>query len=88
MCEFCDGRKKKIENGYTYGRAYIESTNYGYYHRLCYDNSGEEYREGEFEINYCPICGRKLEPSEDDVSAENKKKFVQIMRQLTAKRKE
>lgn len=87
MCEFCDGRKKKIENGYTYGRAYIKSTNYGYCHKLCYDNSGEEYGEGEFEINYCPICGRKLHTNyDDDVSIENKKKFVQIMRQLTAKR--
>ena len=59
MCEFCDGREKRIENGYTYGRAYIESTNYGYCY-LCYDNSGEEYGEGKFEINFCPICGRKL----------------------------
>jgi len=24
MCEFCNGRKKKVENGYTYGRAYIQ----------------------------------------------------------------
>lgn len=51
MCEFCNGKKKKIENGYTYGRAYIESTSYGYCYKLCYDNSGEEYGEGEFEIN-------------------------------------
>lgn len=41
MCKFCNGEKKKIENGYTYGRAYIESTNYGYYYKLCYDNSGK-----------------------------------------------
>lgn len=60
MCEFCNDKKKKIENGYTYGRAYIKSTNYGYCYKLCYDNSGEEYGEGEFAINYCPICGRKL----------------------------
>lgn len=52
MCEFCNGKKKKIENGYTYGRAYIESTSYGYCYKLCYDNSGEEYGEGEFEINF------------------------------------
>lgn len=26
MCEFCNGKKKKIENGYTYGNAYIKST--------------------------------------------------------------
>lgn len=25
-----------------------------------YDNSVNEYGEGAFEINYCPICGRKL----------------------------
>lgn len=35
MCEFCNGKKKKIENGYTYGIAYIESTNYGYCYKLC-----------------------------------------------------
>lgn len=60
MCEFCNGKKKKIENGYTYGNAYIKSTNYGYCYKIFYDNSGGEYGEGEFEINYCPICGRKL----------------------------
>lgn len=56
--------------------------------RLYFDNSSWEYARGYIKINYCPICGRKLEPSDDDVSIENKKKFVQIMRQLTAKREE
>nr|DAR47397.1 MAG TPA: Rad50 zinc hook motif [Bacteriophage sp.] len=58
MCKFCDGKKETIENGYTYGNAYIIKS-YGYF-KLCYDNSCDEYGEGEFEINYCPICGRKL----------------------------
>lgn len=57
---FAMAERKRIENGYTYDRAYIESTNYGYCYNLCYDNSGEEYGEGKFEINFCPICGRKL----------------------------
>nr|DAE38051.1 MAG TPA: Rad50 zinc hook motif [Bacteriophage sp.] len=25
-----------------------------------FDNSGDEYGDGQFEINYCPMCGRKL----------------------------
>lgn len=60
MCEFCDGREKRIENGFTYGNAHIVKTNYGYTYSLRYDNSANEYGEGAFEINYCPICGRKL----------------------------
>lgn len=51
-------------------------------------DTGDSGCLGYIKINYCPVCGRKLEPSDDDVSTENKKKFVQIMRQLTAKRKE
>ena len=58
MCEFCDGKARKIENGYTYGNARIEKK-YGIY-SLHFDNSGDEYGEGQFEINYCPMCGRKL----------------------------
>lgn len=60
MCEFCDGREKRIENGFTYGNAHIVKNNFGYSYSLRYDNSADEYGEGAFEINYCPICGRKL----------------------------
>ncbi len=59
MCEFCDGKARKIENGYTYGNPRIEKKMYGIY-SLHFDNSGDEYGEGQFEINYCPMCGRKL----------------------------
>lgn len=62
MCEFCDGKRKKIENGFTSGYAYIEKPKYGIQYTLTYDNSGGEYAEGEFAINYCPFCGRELEP--------------------------
>lgn len=58
MRKFCDGKSRKIENGYTYGSAKIEKR-YGIY-SLHFDNSGDEYGEGQFEINYCPMCGRKL----------------------------
>ena len=59
MCEFCDGKEKRIKNGYyTYGDARIEKSKRFY--SLHFDNSGGEYEEGQFEINYCPICGRKL----------------------------
>ncbi len=61
MCEFCDGKRKKIENGFTSGYAYIEKPKYGVQYTLNYDNSGGEYPSGEFGINYCPFCGRKLE---------------------------
>lgn len=60
MCEFCDRKQKRIENGYTYGTAKIVGRHGEYYYSLNYDNSGGEYGEGEFQINYCPICGRKL----------------------------
>lgn len=60
MCKFCDGREKRIENGFTCGNAHIAKNNFGYSYSLHYDNSTDEYGEGTFEINYCPICGRKL----------------------------
>jgi len=60
MCEFCDGKEKRIENGFTYGNAYITKNCLNNSYSLRYDNSGDEYGEGEFEINYCPICRRKL----------------------------
>ena len=60
MCEFCDGKEKRIENGFTYGNAYITQNLLNKSYSLYYDNSGDEYGEGEFEINYCPMCGRKL----------------------------
>ena len=60
MCEFCDGKEKRIENGFTYGNAHIAKNNFGYSYSLRYDNSANEYGEGAFEINYCPVCGRKL----------------------------
>lgn len=52
MCEFCDGREKRIENGFTYGNAHIAKTNFGYTYSLRYDNSANEYGEWAFEINY------------------------------------
>lgn len=60
MCKFCDGKEKRIENGFTYGNAYITKNRLNEFYSLHYDNSGDEYGEGEFEINYFPICGRKL----------------------------
>ena len=60
MCEFCDGKEKRIENGFTYGNAYITKNRLNKSYSLHYDNSGDEYGEGGFEINYCPMCDRKL----------------------------
>lgn len=59
MCDFCDGKAKRIENGYTYGDARIKKSS-GENYSLHFDNSGDEYGDGQFEINYCPMCGRKL----------------------------
>ncbi len=94
MCEFCENI---YENGEINGNTAFEYGGMSIIEEDCifkitcivedkYENEG--CWTVEQPINYCPICGRKLEPSEDDVSIENKEKFVQIMRQLTAKRKE
>lgn len=32
--------------------------------KLAFDNSSGEYAEQMLEINYCPFCGKKLEPKE------------------------
>lgn len=40
MCEFCNGKCQKIENGYTYGNAMIVGNTYNWH--LSYDNSGNE----------------------------------------------
>nr|DAR55009.1 MAG TPA: MqsA [Bacteriophage sp.] len=60
MCEFCDGKEKRIENGFTYANAYITKNQLSRSYSIHYDNSADEYGYGAFEINYCPICGRKL----------------------------
>ena len=31
---------------------------------LAFDNSAGEYAEQMISINYCPMCGRKIEPKE------------------------
>jgi hypothetical protein len=31
---------------------------------LAFDNSSGEYAEQMVEINYCPLCGKKIEPKE------------------------
>jgi hypothetical protein len=29
---------------------------------MLFDNSCDEYADGMIKINYCPFCGRKIEP--------------------------
>lgn len=54
-CEFCQERKP-IEDKESYAK--IVMAKYGNF--LLYDNSADEYANGRVNINYCPICGRKL----------------------------
>ena len=42
------------------GRAKISKMPYSLGYFLEFDNSGGEYPKGKFAINFCPICGRKL----------------------------
>ena len=99
MCEFCEETNFKIVDGYEKGKKHTERTKSIFCskdyelnevngiilvidedkeNRLYFDNSSWEYARGYIKINYCPICGREL-------LVENKEKFVQTMRQLTAK---
>lgn len=90
MCEFCENIVDiQIEN--EFDTAVAKGTDFIFkdavWHHL-YINTGDSGCPGVMDIYYCPLCGRELDTNDDDVSIENKKKFVQIMRQLTAKRKE
>ena len=57
-CEYCMSEKKIdcVEDGY----ANIFKLPYPLRYFLEFDNSGGEYPKGNFEINFCPMCGRKL----------------------------
>lgn len=91
MCEFCEGKFPITTH---YGKFKIDKLsnkpvitcdlNKCPPFAVC--SSKDMNVEMVMEIAYCPICGRKLDTNYDDVSIENKEKFVQIMRQLTAKR--
>lgn len=54
MCEFC-GECRKNKTGFNGEEMYLNE-----FDVLCFDNSGHEYVRGWIEINYCPMCGRKL----------------------------
>lgn len=56
MCDFCCGKYKKIKNGFNEEEIYLDEND-----NLCFDNSGHEYGMGIIKINYCPLCGKKLE---------------------------
>lgn len=61
-CPYCHGKKddpqpKLLECNHKHADASIElGENF-----ISFDNSDGHYMYGEFKINYCPICGRKLE---------------------------
>lgn len=80
MCELCKkiiDAKSEYLNALSTGNDFIFEDDEGYWLRI---DTGDSGCPGVIKINYCPICGREL-------LIENKEKFVQTMRQLTAKRK-
>lgn len=73
MCEFCEGKEipmNSVMNGkgfYTIGfmlglasAGGIQLETIDGNPHIVYDNSCGEYCPGVNEINYCPMCGRKL----------------------------
>ena len=54
MCEFC-GEDRETKTGFIDEELYLNE-----FDILCFDNSGNEYGEGQIKINFCPMCGRKL----------------------------
>lgn len=87
MCKFCENIvdiqiESEFDTAVAKGTDFIFKDAMWYH---LYINTGDSGCPGIMDIYYCPICGRELDPNY--VSIENKEKFVQIMRQLTAKRK-
>lgn len=83
MCELCKkiiDAKSEYLNALSTENDFIFEDDEEYWLRIDTGNGG---CPGVMKINYCPICGRKLDTN--DVL--NKEKFVQIMRQLMAKRR-
>lgn len=56
-CEFCT--KKFYKD--TYVGATLQLNISWSRCSLIWDNSAKEYPAGSMKINYCPVCGRKLE---------------------------
>ena len=57
-CEYCmNGKNLDCQEE---GSAKIYNMPYLLKYFLEFDNSGGEYPKGEFAINFCPMCGRKL----------------------------
>ncbi len=85
MCKFCENIvdiqiESEFDTAVAKGADFIFKDAMLYH---LYINTGDSGCPGVMDIYYCPICGRELDPNY--VSIENKEKFVQIMRQLTAK---
>lgn len=68
MCEFCENGKNMAMAA---GNIRIERNKYfvsGF--RLTADNSGGEYGDTWCNIEFCPVCGRKLTDDEETKSTE------------------
>lgn len=61
MCDFCENGKNMVLERYGGMIKIVKSdfTNTGY--QIIADNSGEEYGKAIANIQFCPMCGRKLE---------------------------
>lgn len=61
-CEFCNGKVNEIKSYDGYSTVHLDTQIKGRTLNVEYDAySVDSSFDGDFHINYCPMCGRKLE---------------------------
>lgn len=75
MCKFCNGSEETIMYTSDGNSIYIgEGGTFKYYEdnsgKMCLINS-DSYKGNEVEINYCPMCGKKLKDENKEIDYEH-----------------
>lgn len=66
-CEFCNGKENEIESHDDYPTVYLVTQIKGRALNVEYNAYSIDSSFGaDFHINYCPMCGRKLEEMKDE----------------------
>lgn len=84
-CEFCNGNEETIMYTSDGNSIYIGKGQYGDNSgKICLINS-DNYTGNEVEINYCPMCGKKLGDNTNQMSKSqgNKLKYIQTLLEET-----